>query len=75
MTLKTSVKDLNYSLKKMIMKKSKELKISNRTQVFTNAKDNLTKISTRPLGEDFYNFNNDDTELDTKQYSNENRFN
>jgi len=47
------------------MKKSKELEISNRTQVFTNAKDNLTEISTRPLGEDFYNFNNDDTELDT----------
>ena len=51
------------------MKKSKELEISNQTQVFTNAKDNLSEISTRPLGEDFYNFNNDDTELDTKGIS------
>jgi len=47
------------------MKKSKESEFSNRTQVFTNAKYNLTEISPRPLGEDFYNFNNEDTELDT----------
>ena len=53
----------------MIMKKSKESEFSNRTQVFTNAKDNLTKISTRPLGEDFYNFNNNETELDTNGIS------
>jgi len=46
------------------MKISNILEPSNQTQVFTNANDNPYRILINPLGEDFYNFNNDDTELD-----------
>jgi hypothetical protein len=44
------------------MKKLNEIKIGNLKQVFTSVKNNIQKISKYQLGEDFYNFDNEDKE-------------
>ena len=52
------------------MKKLKEIKIGNLKQVFTSVKSNLQKLSKYQLGEDFYNFDNEDKEKKIEELSN-----
>jgi len=52
------------------MKNLKEIKIGSLKQVFTNVKNNLQKLSKYQLGEDFYNFDNEDKEKKIEELSN-----